>query len=236
MMEKIYRYLVSLNLGLWLMAGVVLFMAIGSFASSGEEGRSLNDMPLFFWLREAPLTVSWWLWVTIGLLALLAVNTVLCSMESLGKKWERGNFLVRIAPQVMHLGFLLIMVAHLVSARGSFKQVMEVGEGSTIGFPDGGAVQVGRIDSTIGPMGMPTGFSAQVRTLGGDGASGTMRPNHPFFYRGFGIYLKEVGFMPVPVALVEIHREPGAAWALVGALLFTAGNVVLLAVRRGRST
>lgn len=234
MMGKIYRYLVSLNLGLWLMAGVLLFMAIGSFASSGEEGRSLNDLPLFYWLQEAPLTVSWWLWVTIGLLALLAVNTVLCSMESLGKKWERGNFLVRIAPQVMHLGFLLIMVAHLVSARGSFKQVMEVGEGSTIGFPDGGVVLVERLDAAMGPMGMPTGYSARVRTLAGGMAAGTVSPNHPFFHRGFGIYLKEVGFMPAPVALVEIHREPGAGWALAGALLFTVGNVALLAVRRGR--
>jgi len=70
--------------------------------------------------------------------------------------------------------------------------------------------------------------------VAGGTESGTMRPNRPFFYRGFGIYLKEVGFVPEPVALVEIHREPGAGWALAGALLFTAGNIVLLAVRRGR--
>jgi len=234
MIGTIYRYLASLNLGLWLMGGVLLLMAVGSFASGGEGGSSINDLPLFIWLRETPLATSWWLWATIGLLAALAVNTVFCSIESLRNKWERGNFLVRIAPQVMHLGFLLIMVAHLFSAWGGFKQVMEVGEGSTIGFPDGGVVQVGRIDSTIGPMGMPKDFSAQVRTVAGGTESGTMRPNRPFFYRGFGIYLKEVGFVPEPVALVEIHREPGAGWALAGALLFTAGNIVLLAVRRGR--
>ena len=126
MMGKVYRYLVSLDLGLWLMVGVLLFMALGSFLCGGENGSSINDLPLFLWLREVPLAASWWLWGTIGLLALLAVNTVLCSMESLGKKWERGSSLVRIAPQVMHLGFLLIVVAHLVSARGSFKQTMEV--------------------------------------------------------------------------------------------------------------
>ena len=235
MMGAIYRYLVSLNLGLWLMAGVLLFMAFGSFVSGGETGSSINDLPIFLWLQEAPLVASWWLWTTIGLLALLALNTVLCSIESLRKKWERGNFLVRIAPQVMHLGFLLIMVAHLFSARGSFKQVMEVGEGSTIGFPDGGVVLVERLHAAMGPMGMPSGYSAEVRTLAGGTTSGTMSPNHPFFYGGFGLYLKEVGFMPAPVALVEIHREPGAGWALAGALLFTVGNVVLLAVRRGRS-
>jgi hypothetical protein len=31
---------------------------------------------------------------------------------------------------------------------------------------------------------------------------------------------------PYLAALIEVHREPGAAVALVGALLFTVGNVV----------
>ena len=62
----------------------------------------------------------------------------------------------------------------------------------------------------------------------------TVRPNHPFFYRGSGNYPKQVELFPVRGALIEVHREPGAGLALAGALLFTMGNVVLLAVRRGR--
>jgi len=86
-----------------------------------------------------------------------------------------------------------------------------------------------------GPMGMPADFSAEVRCPAGGGvATTTIRPNHPAFYKGFGIYLKEVAPPPYQAALIEIHREPGAGLALAGGILFTLGNVALLAVRRGR--
>ena len=176
-----------------------------------------------------------WLWLTIALLALLALNTVLCSVESLRRKYRQTGFLVLMAPQVMHAGFLLIALAHLFSAVGGFKQVMQLNDGAEIGFPDGGRVQIANLQLTAGPMGMPTDLSAEVRYPAGNGGDvRTIRPNHPFFYQGFGIYLKDVALYPARAALIEIHREPGAGLALAGALLFTAGNIVLLAVRRGR--
>lgn len=234
MFRKLYDRLASLTFGLWLIGGVCLFLGVGSFMR-GEEAASLNEVALFYWLKETPPAASWWLWATVGLLALLALNTVLCSVESLRIKYQRGNFLVLIAPQVIHLGFLLIVLAHLFSAWGGYKQVMAVHEGGMIGFPDGSRVQVGSIAATMGPMGFPTEFSAEVRYLadGGEGVK-TIRPNEPFFYQGVGLYLKEVALEPYRAALIEIHREPGAGVALVGALLFTVGNVVLLYTRRGR--
>ncbi|KAF0217008.1 MAG: hypothetical protein FD174_3457 [Geobacteraceae bacterium] len=235
MLTKIYDRLASLTLGLWLIGGVCLFLGIGSFSGGGAEGSSINDMPLFAWLRETPVVTSWWLWLTIACLALLALNTVVCSIESLRNKYGRTNFLVLIAPQLMHLGFLLIVLAHLFSAYGGYKQVMQVYEGSAIGFPDGERVQVAAITAAAGPMGMMTDFGAELRYgAPGNEKSQTIRPNEPLFYKGVGIYVKDVGMVPERTALVEIHREPGAGCALAGALLFTVGNVVLLAVRRGK--
>ena len=231
MLKNLYNRLASLDLGIWLMAGVIVLLAAGSFSGGGAESSSINDMPLFAWLRETPLALSWWLWFTIALLLFLAVNTVLCSIESLRGKYGRARFLTLIAPQVMHAGFLLIVLAHLFSAYGGLKGVMQVNEGETIGFPDGTGVVVGNISGEVGQMGMMTGYSADVRS---GTAVQTISPNHPFFYKGFGVYLKEVQLVPYRAALVEIHREPGAGLALAGALLFTVGNVVLLAVRRGR--
>lgn len=233
MFTSIYNRLASLTFGLWLLGGVMLFMAVGSFIQG--EGSAINEVALFTWLREVPFRESWWLWVTIGFLALLALNTVLCSIDSLRMKWQGGSFLVRIAPQVMHLGFLLIVVAHLQSAYGGTKQTMPLREGSTIDFANGQSVQVVAIRATYGRMGMPTSMEAQLRYPAGNGVQETtISPNHPLFFRGHGIYLKDVALEPVPGALVEVHREPGAAVALVGALLFTVGNLVLLAKRRGR--
>src|SRR6266542_3596060 len=98
MLTKLYDQLVSLNLGLWLIGGVLLFLGIGSFSSGGAESGNINEMPLLRWLLETPVAVSWWLWAAVALLALLALNTVLCSVESLRMKYQRGNFLVLIAP------------------------------------------------------------------------------------------------------------------------------------------
>lgn len=235
MLRTIYDRLASLTFGLWLMGGVIVLLAIGSFSGGGAEGSSINDLALFAWLVSASLAQSWWLWGAIALLAFLTLNTVLCSIESLRLKYQRGALLRLIAPQVMHLGFLFIVLAHLVSAYGSFKGAAAVMEGGTIGLPGGGWVRVTNIQAEPGPMGMPLDYGATITTWGEHGEQiATVSPNHPVFYRGFGIYLKQVELFPVRGAFVEVHREPGAGLALAGALLFTVGNVVLLAVRRGR--
>ncbi|SNB47544.1 cytochrome C biogenesis protein ResB [Geobacter sp. DSM 9736] len=235
MLRNIYQKLASLTFGIWLIAGVMLLLGAGSFSSGAAESGSINDLPLFVWLREAPLAASWWLWGSLALLALLALNTILCSIESLRSKWGKTGFLILIAPQVMHIGFLLIILAHLLSAGGSYKQIMQVEEGSVIGFPDGSLVGVTAIRGSVGQMGMLTDFSADLAlTVEGRQLYKTARPNEPVFYQGVGLYVKDVAIMPRRAALIEVHREPGAGIALAGALLFTLGNVVLLAVRRGR--
>jgi cytochrome c biogenesis protein ResB len=234
LLRTIFTRLASLSLGIWLLVGVMLFLAIGSFLQG--EGSSINEVPLLFWLREVPPAESWWLWMALLLLALLALNTVLCSIDSLSAKWQRGSFLSRIAPQAMHLGFLFIMVAHLQSAVGSFKQSVQVGEGTGITFPDGSQVVFTDFNATYSPMGMPTALSATFSyPRGGGEASATISPNHPFFYQGHGIYLKDVAPPPTRAALVEVHKEPGAGMALAGGVVFTLANLVLLFRRRGRS-
>ncbi|MBT0664091.1 cytochrome C biogenesis protein ResB [Geobacter pelophilus] len=232
-MKKLYDFLTSLDLGIWLVSGVMLFLGIGSFIA--KEGSAINDVPLFIWLTQAPPAETWWLWITVAILAVLALNTVLCSIESLRAKWQRGSFLIRIAPQLMHLGFLLIMLAHLSSAYGGFKDGGPLPEGGAFSFPDGSRLDLVKLDVQIGPMGMPLDFSGVLRHSTPSGViKGTFSPNHPYFYKGFGVYLKNVEPSPVRTALVEIHREPGAPLALAGALFFTVANLMLIWLRRGK--
>ena len=229
MFKNLYDRLGSLNLGLWLMAGVTLLLGVGSFVTGPEESARLNSMPLFTWLTGASATAAWWLWLAIVLLGLLAVNTVLCSVESLRQKAGRPGLLLRLAPQVMHAGFLLIVLAHLVSSVGGYKESGQAGEGTVISLP-GGQVTVERLDAEGGAGGYVTDFSATV--VAGDGRRAVIRPNEPFFIGGLGLYLKHVELYPVKIGILEIHREPGAGLALAGALLFTLGNVVVVARRR----
>lgn len=234
LLQIIYQSLASLTLGLWLLGGVMLFLAAGSFLQ--QEGSMINEVALLDWLRSVPLRESWWLWGALLLLALIALNTVLCSVESLRTKWPKGGFLLKIAPQLMHLGFICIMVAHLQSAYGGFKQSLQVHEGTAVTFPDGSSVVFTAFAATYGKMGMATAYSATLEyPAAGGRKSVVISPNHPFFYQGHGIYIKDIAPPPMKAALVEIHKEPGAGMALAGGTVFTLANLVLLARRRERT-
>jgi hypothetical protein len=233
MIRKIYCLMTSLDIAIWLLGGVMVLLATGSFVCGAGSG--INEVALLSWLAEVSIRISWWLWGTLGLLALLALNTVLCSFESLRAKWSRGSFVVRIAPQMMHLGFLFIVLAHLVTAYGGFKDGGSLPEGGAFSFPDGSRVELTRLEIRMGPMGMPLDFGGTLRHLTGSGELRTVfSPNHPYFYKGFGVYLKHVQPFPVKTAIVEIHREPGAGLALIGATFFTVANIMLIWLRRGK--
>ncbi|MDD2736359.1 MAG: cytochrome C biogenesis protein ResB [Desulfuromonadaceae bacterium] len=229
---KLWRLLISVELCLGLLALVCIVMAAGSFRLSGEYAAAINSMPLFEWLRETPVFFSWWLWVVLVLLALLAVNTVLCSSESLWSRWGRGGWSALFAPQCMHAGFLLIVLAHLISAMGSSFTAVTVGEMSLAALPNGSRFGVASISVATSPQGMPLGFSSVlVPDVTRPAEQVVISPNHPWFRDGFGVYIKQAEAYPVKRALLEIHREPGASMALAGALLFTIGNIMLVAIR-----
>ena len=229
---KLWRFLISMELCLGLLALVCVVMAAGSFRLTGEYAAAINGMPLFAWLREVPVTVSWWLWVTLVLLALLALNTIFCSSETLLSRWGRGGVVSLLAPQLMHAGFLLIVLAHLLSAMGSSLHAVEVREMTLAELPDGSRFGVASISVDTSPQGMPLGFSSElVPDLNKPAERVVISPNHPWLFNGFGVYIKQAEAYPVKRALLEIHREPGASMALAGALFFTVGNVLLVAVR-----
>jgi hypothetical protein len=229
---KLWRMMISVELCLGLLALVCSVMAAGSFRLSGEYAAAINSMPLFKWLRETPVSISWWLWIVLILLALLALNTVLCLSETLWSRWGRGGWSALLAPQCMHAGFLLIVLAHLMSATGSSFSAVTVGEMSLAALPNGNRFGVASISVVTSPQGMPLGFSTLlVPDITKPAERVLISPNHPWFRDGFGVYIKQAEAYPVKRALLEIHREPGASMALAGALLFTLGNIMLVAIR-----
>jgi hypothetical protein len=232
---KLWNFLISIELCLGLLALVSVSMAAGSFGLAGDYAAAINGMPLFVWLRVVPLSSSWWLWITLVLLILLVLNTILCSSETLWSRWGRSGWGVLLAPQLMHAGFLLIVCAHLLSALGSSLQTMEVGEMTIAALPDGSRFGIASISVTTSPQGMPLGFSSELAPdINKPAERVVISPNHPWFFHGYGIYIKQAEAFPFKRALLEIHREPGAAMALAGSLLFTVGNVALVVIRSRR--
>jgi hypothetical protein len=166
------------------------------------------------------------------MLALLVLNTILCSSETFCLRWGRTGVVALFAPQMIHAGFLLMVLAHLQSAYGGSMQQVEVVEGMLAQLPDGRQFGVAGIEVVMSPRGMPTGFSGELATnLRNPAERVTIRPNHPWFSGGYGVYIKQAEGYPYKRALLEIHREPGAGMALAGALIFTMGNVLLVWLR-----
>lgn len=214
-----------------LLLGALLSLALGagSFFLDGEFAAAINAMPLAIWLQAVPLPVSWWLWLSVVLVGMLVWNTLCCSTTTVWLRWGRGGLGQLLAPQLMHAGFLLIVTAHLLSALGGQMQQLEVYQGSLAQLPNGRPFGVAAISVSSSPMGMPTGFSSELVTdLNNSASRVTISPNHPWFSEGYGVFIKQAVQYPVPRALLEIHREPGAGMALAGALLFTIGNIMVV--------
>jgi len=231
-LKNFWRFCVSIELCLGLLALVCVVMGAGSFLLKGDYAAAINSVPLLVWLQEVPVGVSWWLWLTVVLLALLVLNTILCSSDTLWSRWGRAGWPALLAPQLIHAGFLLMVLAHLMSASGGYMEQVVVAEGMVARLPDGTQFGVAGINVAVSPQGMPTGFSSELVTdLRNPGERSTITPNHPWFSGGYGVYIKQAEGYPYKRALLEIHREPGAGMALAGALIFTAGNVLVVWLR-----
>ncbi len=231
------KVLFSLNTGIVLLLVLLLLLIAGAFVMPAYEAFGLlYVMPLFYWLKEVPLQISWWLILSIGAIAMLTVNTLLCSAESIIKKYKKTNFLLIIAPQIMHLGFLFILLGHLLSSHGGYRELFQVREGTWLRLSDNSIVEIKEIiirhddSGYITDMGMDIiyhSFSDYLRY--------TVVPNKPFIHKGTGLYLKTARPYPLKEAIVEISKEPGAMPALIGGILFVIGNTILLMLRAKRA-
>lgn len=231
---RILNFFLSLRTAIWLLLALVFMLLFGSIIMPGrQELLSINSMPLFDWLNENPLGITWWLYGAMVLLSLLTANTVICSIESLIKKQQRQNLLLVISPQVIHIGFLFVLLAHLLSSSGSFKGNAVAYEGVSLTLPNGLTLFVKGIDVDIDTQGYIKDWKAEIEYIsnGQKVKEDFLRPNVPSFYKGFGIYLKDIQPYPVKTIMLEVSREPGAVWALVGGLLFMFGTITLLMLK-----
>lgn len=235
--RHILGVLASLRTAIWLLLGLICVLLYGSILMPADEVYgAMNTMPLFEWMRQVPLLKKWWLMGAIILLSALTANTIICSAESIIKKWDREKWLLIISPQIMHIGFLLILVAHLLSSYGALRAMTSAFEGSVFKLSETSAFRITEIRVSVSPDGYITDLRAGVEFMEGDTVikRSYFWPNNPAFYKGFGLYIKDARLLPVRTALIEVSREPGAPWALAGGVLFSIGTVLLMVLKMKR--
>jgi cytochrome c biogenesis protein ResB len=232
------NFFLSLRTTVWLLFILVCLFFIGSYMMPvhREVFASMNEDLLFRWIRDiAAMHVwyTWWLFAAIALLCLLTINTLACSIEAVRGRWTRGDFLLRISPQIIHVGFLFILLAHLLGAGWGYKLSGVMPEGAFAPLPEDRAIQLHQVRAAADRRGYMTDWSAEVSLYENNQLvkSGTLGPNSPLFYNGTGVYLKSLDFDRGPAAVLLIARDPGAVWALVGGVLFLLGSITLLALK-----
>ncbi len=231
LIKKILEVFISLRTAIWLLIGLICLLLFGSLVMPDhQEFLALHTVALFPWMQEMPMSITWWLWACLALLSLLTANTLVCSVESIMRKRESRQWLLIISPQVMHIGFLFILLAHLLSSYGSFKAITYAYQDSVFQLPNNLEVRFNSVRADVDAEGYVKDWSADIEYSknGNTVSRDSILPNSPSFKDGIGIYIKTVKVAPFPVAMIEVSREPGAPWALVGGVLFMAGMVTLL--------
>ncbi|MBR9726905.1 hypothetical protein ACFOD0_08435 [Shewanella intestini] len=132
------NWLYSMRLAFVLIASVSLWFGVGVLLNNYQVSRNafsaLNELPMAQWgdtLINTPI-VGLWLLVLFGLMAMLAVNTVLCIWRDLMPVWRQKRWRSpRIVMMPIHVLTLLVFLFHgvdLVFIHGHDKVMLHEGE------------------------------------------------------------------------------------------------------------
>ncbi len=232
--KQLLNVFFSLRTSLWLLGFMLMLMFAGAFIMPGrQEFQLLHSMPLWGWIQKQPVEITWWLWGLIGILSLLTINTLFCSIESLVKKRKVTQWLLLISPQIIHVGFLFMLLAHLLSAVGASQAQAVAAEGTIVKLSKETNLKVDNIIIQLDYYGRVSDWKVAVAYLSDGKVLDTdmIEPNNPSDIMGFNINVKDLRSQPAEAVLLQINREPGAPWALVGSILFAVGIITLIVLR-----
>ena len=234
LLKRFTNILFSLRTTLWLLGFMLVLMLAGAFIMPAQkEFETIHSTPMFEWLKIQPIAITWWMWGLIGVLTLLTVNTLFCSVESIIKKRKVTRWLLLISPQIIHIGFLFMLFAHLMSATGSYQKFAVAQEGSMFRISDNVVLKVKDINIQSDYNGYITDWKVGIEYLkeGKELLTDTILPNSPSLRTGFNINVKDLQAYPYEAVLLQVSREPGAFWALAGSVLFMVGIITLIALK-----
>ncbi len=187
-----WAWLRSQGLGLACGFAIVVLLAVGSFVlAATRDGASaqvgMDDLRGFF---APPRLAHLWLYLLFPVAGLYALNTALATWDNVSRRWRAG---VRApsayAAALVHVGFLLALVAHAASgffgADGPAVLVASSGWQEVPGF---GEARLVSLDVEVLPGGMPRSARARLEVRSGDGSvsAETVDYNAPLSAAGGG--------------------------------------------------
>jgi len=214
-MKSLWQWLVSPRLAVVLSLLIVGDVLIGTFLLSAYADRfgGIDLEVFFFWLFDTGISnvaLSWWIFALLALLSLLTLNTVACLIDSLAVivvRRRKGRVIARrLLSQAVHLGFVVVLIGHLVSSATGFKTTNNrLVEGTNIAMPgdQGLSLRLNRLDVSYSEDGGMARMDAAL-SLMRDGRvikEKIVRLNEPLLYRGNAVYITHHGEIPQGIRL-----------------------------------
>jgi hypothetical protein len=225
-MKRLYAILVSQTTAVALFAATMAVSIAGSLTLPRNLAlfSGIDDTPLFAWLGEtARLDVTWWIYLMVAMMGLLALSTALCTAEALLRLRGAHSLALRLSPQFMHLGVLLVLLGHFLTAAIGAREDVLMGKDAPVDLGGGVTATVTDVRQEEDEYGYARNWEADVTIEAGGISLGTatLRPARPASIGPFSLFIRSVETGESPSALVRVVRDPGATWALAGGVVVT---------------
>ena len=210
-MKNIWKFFTSTRLAVVLTLLITINVLTGTLllAGSPEALGSINLEIFFSWLLGTGLSnpaASWWIFLLLALLVLFAVNTIVCTVDSISRMSgsRRGAVrtrLRRILSQLIHLGFIIGLLGHLVSSTSGFRTTNNrLFEGERIPLPQNSelSLRLNKLDVAFTHAGDMQRMDAYL-SLMRDGKvvrDKVVRLNEPLLYQSNAVYFVHHGEVP----------------------------------------
>ena len=257
LLKAIWRLAGSIHLTLGIIGLMVADLVWGyvMLRSHNELFTPINDRGFMewagTWARESPVP-SLWLFILVGLIAVLALNTFVCTTDrvmtlfkfrkSFKNTWR---FFLRFGPHIMHYGMLVMFLGYLFSYLFSGTHLGQV-------LVEGKSIEVG--ETRIALEGIHMAYyegrrmphlkdrvvyvAAVLYFQEGDRAATRMLAfNRPAVFNGISIHLRD--FRPRVknssmgsgrrYLQVTVKKDPGIKFYFTGMLLFVFGLLIYTA-------
>ena len=137
----LWDFMGDLRLTIYLLISSALLFFTGAYYSNLEFTllANLNEMRIQDWMTQyliSGLDKTWWLPLLIIVLAILGINTFICSWNRIRmlithrNRMHLGAFMINLTPSIIHCLFLTVMLGHaMTSTLGSWQRIsLEKGE------------------------------------------------------------------------------------------------------------
>lgn len=150
----------------------------------------------------------YWIILLIILIALLAINTIVCTIDKVCAVIRQKGTWKRILPHVVHFGFLVALAGHLLGSVAGFKSsgnILYAGELRPVAEVKGLSVRLDDFTATEDDLGYRDYMSTTVSLFKDSEKilTGDISLNHPLLYKGMAFYYNDDGSLPTGIRVLR---------------------------------